>query len=155
MADDIGEALDFVVGLAKIGGAFVDGGFQIEVVVAQPRFGGVRARAEPRTRKMEMPANATTRPEPATVTIEASRWRAVRGRGAQREQPVFLRVHGSGNVVNTGYRIAGTGLPEHRDTAGDVAAGHKSDGLGKFLQPSLDRREAAACCFRPERDCRW
>ena len=48
MADDIGEALDFVVGLAKIGGALVDGGFEIEVVVAQQRFGMVtRARRAP------------------------------------------------------------------------------------------------------------
>ena len=39
VADDIGEALDLVVGLAQIGGALVDGGFQIEVVVAQLRFG--------------------------------------------------------------------------------------------------------------------
>ena len=48
VADDIGEALDFVVGLAQIGGALVDRGLQIEVVVAQPRFGVVaRARRAP------------------------------------------------------------------------------------------------------------
>ncbi len=52
MADDIGEALDFVVGLAQVGGALVDGGFQIEVAVAQLRFGVIaRPRAERRTRE--------------------------------------------------------------------------------------------------------
>ena len=39
VADDIGEALDLVVGLAQIGGALVDGGLEIEIVVAQLRFG--------------------------------------------------------------------------------------------------------------------
>ena len=39
MADDIGEALDFIVGLAQVGRALVDGGFQIEIVVAQHGFG--------------------------------------------------------------------------------------------------------------------
>src|SRR3984957_8365040 len=48
VADDIGEPLDFVIGLAKIGGARVDGGFEIEVVVAQLGFGVVpRARRAP------------------------------------------------------------------------------------------------------------
>ena len=44
VADDIGEALNLVVGLAQVGGAFVDRGLEIEVVVAQPGF-GVIARA--------------------------------------------------------------------------------------------------------------
>ena len=75
VADDIGEALDFVVGLAQIGGALVDGGFEIDVVVAQPRLRPRRARAlSRRTRKIEMPASAMTRPEPAIVTVEASFW---------------------------------------------------------------------------------
>ena len=48
VADDIGEALDFVVGLAQIGGALVDGGLEIEIVVAQLGFGLVtRARGAP------------------------------------------------------------------------------------------------------------
>src|SRR5258708_3660428 len=48
VADDIGEALDFVVGLAKIGGALVDGRLEIEVIVAQRRFGVVtRTRRAP------------------------------------------------------------------------------------------------------------
>ena len=48
VADDIGEALDLVVGFAQVGGALVDGGFEIEIVVAQPGFGLVaRARRAP------------------------------------------------------------------------------------------------------------
>ena len=39
VADDIGEALDLVIGLAKIGGALVDGRLEIEIAVAQPCFG--------------------------------------------------------------------------------------------------------------------
>ena len=39
VADDVGEALDFVIGLAQIGGALVDRGLEIEIVVAQPCFG--------------------------------------------------------------------------------------------------------------------
>src|ERR1700722_442898 len=39
VADDIGKALNFVVGLAKIDGAFIYRGFQVEVVVEQLCFG--------------------------------------------------------------------------------------------------------------------
>jgi hypothetical protein len=62
VADDIGEALDFVVGLAKVGGASRNCASALS-----------RARAERRTRKIEMPASAITRPEPAMVTAEAMR----------------------------------------------------------------------------------
>ena len=48
MTDDIGEALDFVVGFAKIGGTRVDRDLKVEIVVAQLRFGTVaRARRTP------------------------------------------------------------------------------------------------------------
>ena len=39
MADDIGEALDLFIGFAQIGGALVDRGLEVEIVVAQLRFG--------------------------------------------------------------------------------------------------------------------
>ena len=34
VADNVGEALDFIVGLAKLGRTVVHGGFQIEIIVA-------------------------------------------------------------------------------------------------------------------------
>ena len=48
VADDIGEALDLVVGFAQVGGALLDRGFEVEIVVAQPGLGLVaRARGTP------------------------------------------------------------------------------------------------------------
>jgi hypothetical protein len=41
VADDIGEALNFVVGLAQVGGALVECGVEIELVVEYPRLGGI------------------------------------------------------------------------------------------------------------------
>ena len=68
MADDIGKALDLVIGFAQIGGALVDGSLEIEIVVAQPASASSRARDERRTRKIEMPASTTTSPDPIPVT---------------------------------------------------------------------------------------
>ncbi len=47
MADDIGEALDLVIGFAQIRGALVDGGFEIEIVVAQLGLGLVAGARRP------------------------------------------------------------------------------------------------------------
>jgi hypothetical protein len=41
VADDVGEALDFLIGLAQVCGALVDGGFEVGIDVAQFRFGRV------------------------------------------------------------------------------------------------------------------
>lgn len=41
MADDIGEALDFFIGLSEVAGAFLDDGLEIEIVIAQLGFGDV------------------------------------------------------------------------------------------------------------------
>ena len=57
VADDIGEALDLLVGLAQVGGALVDGGLEVEVLVAQSRFGLVARRA-----RSAGPGRSTCRP---------------------------------------------------------------------------------------------
>ena len=120
VADDIGEALDFFIGLAQIGGAFVDRGLEIDIVVAQLVSASSRARAERRTRKIEMPASAITRPEPATVTDRGQLLRAVGGRGSRRKQPVLLDAHRGGNLADLLNGIAGAGLAQHRDAAGHI-----------------------------------
>ena len=75
VADDVGEALDLVIGLAQVGGALVDRGFEVDDCCRAVSLRLRRGRAtRRRTRKIERPASATTRPEPATVTIEASCW---------------------------------------------------------------------------------
>jgi hypothetical protein len=74
VADDIGEALDFVVGLAQIGGALVDGRLEIEIVVAQRGFGVVARGGERRTRKIEMPASTIDEAGTATVTMPPAFW---------------------------------------------------------------------------------
>ena len=48
MADDVGEALDLVIGFAQVRGALVDRGLEVEMTVAQPGVGLVaRARRTP------------------------------------------------------------------------------------------------------------
>ena len=93
VADDIGEALDFFVGLAQVGGALVDGGFQVEIVLSRncglrPRRG--RATSAAPGRSKSRPARSPV-PEPATVTIEASCWVLVGGRGALLRTAGLLR----------------------------------------------------------------
>ena len=76
VADDIGEALDLVIGFAQIRGALVDRGLEVDIVVAQPVLRRLsRARDERRTRKIATCRPARSRgPSPATVTAEASCW---------------------------------------------------------------------------------
>ena len=93
MADDIGEALDLVIGLAQIGGALVDGGLQVEIVVAQLRFGVVAgARGAPHQEDRD----AGERDHQAGAgdrSRRGQRLAAVGGGGALREQPVLLGAH--------------------------------------------------------------
>ena len=141
MADDIGEALDFVVGLAQIGGALVDGGFEIEIVVAQLRFGLVaRARRAPH----QEDRNAGQRDDEAGAGDGHDRGEplaAIRSRGAQREQPIFLGAHRVGDVADRCVqRVAGAGLAQQCDAAGAFAAFDEVDLLRELAEPRLDRR---------------
>ena len=97
VADDIGEALDLVIGFAQVGGAFVDRGLEIEIVVAQLRFGvvaGARRSAAPgRWRCRQARSRGRSR--------RSSRRRRAPGvrsavRGPHGEQPAFLGAHGRG-----------------------------------------------------------
>ena len=93
MADDIGEALDFVVGLAQVGGALVDRGFEIEVVVAQLRF-GVVARARRAPHQEDRDAGERDHQARAGDGHERGQiWVRSAFAGAHREQPVFLGAH--------------------------------------------------------------
>ena len=140
MADDIGEALDFVVGFAQIGGAFVDRGLQIEVVVAQSRFGGVaRVGRAPHQKDRDR----GQRDHEAGADHGHDRGEplgAVRRRGAPQEQLVLFCPHRVGDAVHSLNGFAGAGLAQHRDAAGEVVALDEVNGLGKFLQPRFDRR---------------
>ncbi len=152
VADDIGEALDLVVGFAQVGGAFVDGGFEIEVVVAQLRFGLVaRARRAPHQEDRDAgehdhEAGAGDRHD------EASIWRAVGGRryASTNSRSSSARI-GVASVVD---RFDGVAAPCRRATiamrAGDVAC--FDAGRWRCANSSsrcFDRAAAARRRFRP------
>ena len=141
VADDIGEALDFVVGLAQVGGALVDRGLQIEIVVAQLRFGVVaRARRAPHQKDRD----AGQRDHQAGADDGHDRGQslgAVGGRGAQREQPVFFRAHRVGD--DRSMRSTASLAPASRTIATPPATSlrlTKSMALREFREPRFDRR---------------
>ena len=156
VADDVGEALDFVVGLAKVGGALVDRGFEIEIVVAQLRFGVVAgARRAPHQKDRDArPARSRGR-SPTTVTTEASRWvrSAVAVRSANR--PVLFGPHRAGDVRRSArrsrWRSASRSIAMPPATSLRLT---KSMALANSVEPGLDRRAQPFGCFRSEPDCR-
>ena len=91
VADDIGKALDLVIGFAQIGGALVDGGFEIEIVVAQLRF-GVVARARGAAHQEDRDAGQRDhQARPGDGHAGGQHLAAVGIGGAQREQPLLPR----------------------------------------------------------------
>ena len=91
-----------------------------------------------------MPASAITRPEPTTVTIEASCWvrSAVLVRCANsRSSSVAHRV---GDVVHALRGVAGAGLAHHATPPAASLRLAKSMVLREFVEPGLERRAAAA-----------
>ena len=144
VADDIGEALDLVVGFAQIGGALVDRTFEIEIIVAQFRFGVVAgARRAPHQKDRE----AGERDHEARARHRHDRSQllgAVRGRGAQPEQPIFLGAHRVGDLADLLDGIAGAGLAQHRDAAGGIVAFDEIDVLGEFRRAGSRPAGAAA-----------
>ena len=140
MADDIGEALNLVIGLAQIGGAFVDGGFQIEVVVAQLALGAV---AGARRAPYQEDRNRGQRDHEAGADHGHDRRQllgAIGGPGALREQLVLFGAHVVDDVVHALGGIAGGGLAHHRD-AGLAASWRfdEIDGFGELVEPGVER----------------
>ena len=74
VADDIGKALNLIVGLAQVRRALVDDGLQVDVASRRRASASSRARAERRTSQVETSASSTTRPEPMPVIEAASVW---------------------------------------------------------------------------------
>ena len=72
MADDIGEALNFVVGFAKIGVRSSTVSSRLRLLSRNCASAASRARVERCTRKMEMPASKIDETGAANVTMEAS-----------------------------------------------------------------------------------
>jgi hypothetical protein len=137
VADDIGEALDLVVGLAKIGGALVDRGFEIEVVVAQQGFGvvaGARGAPYQKDRDASQHDNETR--------TDAGHRRgqgltAVCTRRAQHEQTIFFRAHPTGQIVDVVHRLAADVLAHDLGGVIQALGPGKFDGLTEFLDPLI------------------
>ena len=150
MADDIGEALDLVVGLAKIGGALVDGGFEIEIVVAQswlrPRRGRARSAAPGRS---TVPASAITMLEPAMVTLEARIWLrsalAVRI-ASSRSSSARIAV---ADIADGDAGVAGGGLADQRGGVGRFVLLDEVHFASELIEPRVDRRAQLLDVARP------
>ena len=119
VADDIGEALDFVIGFAKVGGALVDRGLEVEVVVAQllrPR----RARAT-----SAVPGRPKCRPARSRGRSRrpSRRRRAIAfdpRPGAHREQAIFLGSHIAPGLGHGPHGVGRGAVARNRDAGGDV-----------------------------------
>ena len=106
VADDVGEALDLVIGFAQVGGALVDRGLEVEIIVAQPGFGLVaRARRAPHQedrdagqRDHEARADAGDRGRQRLAAIGVGR--------ALDKQPVFLGPHPHREIVDMFHGVA-------------------------------------------------
>src|SRR5205814_1543868 len=93
MADDIGKALDFVVGFAQVGGALVDGAFEIEIGVAQFHFGLVAsARRTPHQEDRE----AGERDDEAGTGLSPTRWASLSSSGTMAATASLWSVKNSG-----------------------------------------------------------
>ena len=144
MADDIGEALDFVVGLAKIGGALVDGGLQIEIVVAQQRFGVVAgARRAPHQEDRdagqhddEARTNAGHRCRQGLTAVGIGR--------AQDEQPIFFRAHLAGEFVDVLHGVAADALADDPGGVVHALSPRQFDRAAEFLNSQIDKRKHLA-----------
>ena len=148
VADDIGEALDFVVGLAQVGGALVDGGLEVEVVVAQLRFGLV---AGARRAPHQEDRDGGQRDHEAGAGDGHDRGEllgAIGGRRAQREQPVFFRAHRVGDVADASRSMSPAAASRSIATPPrDVVALTKSIALANSASRACDRRAQFADCF--------
>ena len=140
VADDIGEPLDFVVGFAKIGGALVDGGFEVEIVVAQSCFGLVpSARRAPYQEDRE----AGQRNHEAGACDGDAGGEDLAAIGifrADREQPRLFRVHGVCDLADGGAGIPGSGLPNQRGGVGRLVRIDEVHLPAELVQPRFDRQ---------------
>ena len=138
VADDIGEALDLVVGFAQVGGAFVDGGFEIEVVVAQLRFGVVAgARRAPHQKDRNRRPARPRDPNRRRSSIAASGW--LRSASAVRcdEQMIFFGAHLVGEIVDALHGVAAVGFAHDAGGIVKTVACGQFDGSCEFLEPRL------------------
>ncbi len=140
MADDIGKTLDLVVGLAQVGGALVDGCFEIEIGVAQFRFGLIaRAGRSPH----QQHGNAGQRHDEAGAGQRHHRRQplaAIGVCGSQREQPVFLDAHPVRDVVDRGRPVASRSLAHQCRGARAVALLDQAYFPCELREPRLDDR---------------
>ena len=116
-------------------------GFEIEVVVAQQRFGLVaRPRRAPhqedRDAGQQRSRARSQRPSPSRRAAAVRSAVVVRSANS-RSSSVRMAAD---DIIDALHRIGGPGLAQHRDAAGHVVALDEIDGLGKFLEPRLDRR---------------
>ena len=140
MADDVGEALDLVIGFAQVGGALVDRGLEVEVVVAQVCFGLVaRARRAPHQEDRK----AGERDHEAGAGDGhggGEHLRAIRASWSAGEQPIFLGAHGARGLSDgAARRRSRCRFAQQRDAGGDVLVLDAIDAAREFGQPRFDR----------------
>ncbi len=141
VADDIGEALDFVVGLAKIGRALVDRGLEIEVIVAQHGFGVVpRARRTPHQKDRDAGQHDNKARADAGHRCRQA-LTAVGARGALGKQTIFFRAHLAGQIVDVLHGVVADILPHDPGGVVDVLRPRKFDGVAEFLDSLIDQRK--------------
>ena len=140
MADDIGKALDFVVGFAQVGGALVDGAFEIEIGVAQFHFGLVAsARRTPHQEDRE----AGERDDEAGAGQRDDRGELLAAIGVcrpQRELPVFLHAHRVRDIADRGRHVASRDFADQGGRARAVVPLDEAYFLCELGEPRFDGR---------------
>jgi hypothetical protein len=139
VADDVGEALDLVIGFAQIRGAFIDGGLEVEVGVAQ---GGFRVVARPRRTPQQHDRHSGECDDEGGAGDGDHRGqplRAVRIAAAQVEQAVLLRQHGVRKLLDGHRHVGGRRGAQERRRPRCVATLGRLDLPGNTVEMRFDR----------------
>jgi len=149
VADDIGEALDFVVGLAKVGGARVDRGLQIEIVVAQLRFGVIACACGSAHQKDGNARQKHNQTRPHGGHRSRQGLTAVGTRRALDEQMIFFGTHLVGQIVDVAHGVAAGAFTHDPGGVIHMLCLRKRNGFAEFLDPLVaERNHLATKTFR-------
>ena len=140
MADDVGEALDLVIGFAQVRGALVDRGLEVEMTVAQPGVGlvaCVRRTPDQEDRDAgqhdhETRADAGDRGRQRLAAIGVGR--------ALDKQTVFLGPHPHREILDMFHGVAPDALANDLGGVAHALRPGQFDRRAEFLDPLVVER---------------
>ncbi len=140
VADDIGKALDLVIGFAKVGGALVDGGLEVEVVVAQSRLGLVAGAGGSAHQEDRQAGQRDHHARPGDGDAGGQHLAAIGLGSADQEQPRFLGQHRFCRRADGRAGRASRRLAHQCRRARGLALLDEIQFAGELREPDLDRR---------------